>query len=229
MSLPPSQAEQADSPLTVKYELEFGYADLAKQSVRITHEKMSFLQLLPPAGILLASRDFTAQAQTFRTKVSAIRRYNLFPKPTEPVSPLRGGQASLAESSAPLSIPKQKKVSWSRILRTLGVIAPNLKLIELSERLPSEEIEFYESALPLQIESWELSGGMARALGILLALETHPEEGTLLIEEPEQSLHPWAIRALMEHIREVTDARNLQVILNTKPARYGARNTLPWH
>ncbi|MGB0388766.1 MAG: AAA family ATPase, partial [Ardenticatenaceae bacterium] len=67
----------------------------------------------------------------------------------------------------------------------------------------------------LNIDSWELSGGTARALGILLALETHPEDGTLLIEEPEQSLHPWAIRAVMEHIREVACERNIQVILTT--------------
>jgi len=64
---------------------------------------------------------------------------------------------------------------------------------------------------------------MARALGILLArplqgavpLETHPSDGTLLLYEPEQSLHPWAIRAIMEHIREVTRERGIQVILTT--------------
>ena len=64
-------------------------------------------------------------------------------------------------------------------------------------------------------KSWESSDGTLRALAILLALETHPVSSTLLIEEPEQNLHPWAIRSLMEHIREVISDRDLQVILAT--------------
>jgi predicted ATPase len=220
MSLPPSQAKQADSPLTVKYELEFGYADLAKESVRITHEKMSFDlseaartdQFLSPAGILLASPDFTAQARTFRTRVSAIRRYNLrsTSKPIEQSQ--NGGETSAAEPFVLSSIRQPAgEVSWNRIMRTLGVIAPYLNLIQSDFRY-TEEIEL---SARKQIESWELSGGMVRALAILLALETHPEHGTLLIEEPEQSLHPWAIKALMEHVREVIRERNIQVILTT--------------
>jgi predicted ATPase len=220
MSLPPSQAKQADSPLTVKYELEFGYADLAKESVRITHEKMSFDlseaartdKFLSPAGILLASPDFTAQARTFRTRVSAIRRYNLrsTSKPIEQSQ--NGGETSAAEPFVLSSIRQPAgEVSWNRIMRTLGVIAPYLNLIQSDFRY-TEEIEL---SARKQIESWELSGGMVRALAILLALETHPEHGTLLIEEPEQSLHPWAIKALMEHVREVIRERNIQVILTT--------------
>jgi len=228
MSLPPSQAKQADSPLTVKYELEFGYADLAKESVRITHEKMSFDlseaartdQFLSPAGILLASPDFTAQARTFRTRVSAIRRcpagvlfeHNLrsTSKPIEQWQ--NGGETSAAEPFVLSSIRQPAgEVSWNRIMRTLGVIAPYLNLIQSDFRY-TEEIEL---SARKQIESWELSGGMVRALAILLALETHPEHGTLLIEEPEQSLHPWAIKALMEHVREVIRERNIQVILTT--------------
>ena len=48
MSLPPSQAEEVNSEVTVKYELEFGNPELANldapaaERVRITHEKMSF-------------------------------------------------------------------------------------------------------------------------------------------------------------------------------------------
>ena len=215
MSLPPSQAKQADSALTVKYELEFGYADLAKESVRITHEKMSFDQFLPPAGILLASPDFTAQARTFRTRVSAIRRYNLRSTSKLIEQSQNGGLTTVAEPFTLSSIRQlEGEVSWNRIMRTLGVIAPYLKSIQSHFRY-TEEIELCARK---QIESWEYSGGMVRALAILFALETHPEHGTLLIEEPEQSLHPWAIKALMEHIREVIRERNIQVILTTHSA-----------
>jgi len=49
----------------------------------------------------------------------------------------------------------------------------------------------------------------------LLAVETHPSDSIILIEEPEQNLHPWAIRTIIEHIREVIAEKNLQVILTT--------------
>lgn len=215
MSLPPSHAEQVNSPLTVKYELEFGSPDLATtpESVRITHEKMSFDQFLPPAGILLA--DLTAQAHTFRTRVSAITRYDL-PAASTPIESLQNGaQTSPVTPSALASLCQP---SWNRILRTLATIAPHVELIQPDLSGTSEEIEYSKGAATLNIDSRKFSGGMVRALGILLALETHPEDGTLLIEEPEQSLHPWAIRAIMEHIREVTRERNIQVILTTHSA-----------
>ncbi|MGB0384833.1 MAG: AAA family ATPase, partial [Ardenticatenaceae bacterium] len=140
MSLPPSQADHADSPLTVKYELEFGYADLANldapaaEPVRITHEKMSFDQFLPPAGILLA--DFTAQAHTFRTRVSAIRKYDL-PLVSTPIEASQNGghlEAPAATSAvAPSALASicqpERKASWNRILRTLATVAPHVEFV----------------------------------------------------------------------------------------------------
>jgi hypothetical protein len=216
MSLPSSLPEEVNSPLTVKYELEFGHVDLAAtaESVRITHEKIALDQVLPPSGSLLAS--LSAQAHTFRTRVSAIRRYEL-PYAKKPIEPSHnGGQTSAVAPSARESIPQPKEeASWNRILRTLATIAPHFEFGQPHSEETTKKIECPNSAGSLKIDCWEFSGGMARALGILLALETHPSDGTLLIEEPEQSLHPWAIRAIMEHIREVTRERGIQVILTT--------------
>ena len=215
MSLPSSQAKQVNSPLTIKYELEFGHTDLAAttEDVRITHEKMSFDQFLPPAESLLA--DLTTPADTFRTRVSAIRRYEL-PPSSKPIEPSHnGGQTSTLFALSSIRQP-EKEASWNRILRTLATIAPHVEFgPPYSQKTESIVSEGPNRAGSLKRDSWEFSGGMARALGILFALETHPEDGTLLIEEPEQSLHPWAIRTLMEHIREVTSERGIQVILTT--------------
>ncbi|HEY4628118.1 MAG TPA: AAA family ATPase, partial [Flavobacterium sp.] len=38
---------------------------------------------------------------------------------------------------------------------------------------------------------------------------------TVLIEEPEHGLHPWAVKELISHIRSVVDLKHLQVILTT--------------
>jgi predicted ATPase len=84
-----------------------------------------------------------------------------------------------------------------------------------SLRTGKEFVEFVESTASRGVESWESSDGTLRALAILLALETHRPHSTILIEEPEQNLHPWAVREIVEHIREVIQARRVQVIVTT--------------
>lgn len=105
---------------------------------------------------------------------------------------------------------------WGRILRTLAVIAPHIVSIK-SQHLRSgkEFVQFLETGEGRGVESWESSDGTLRALAIMLALETSPPDTTVLIEEPEQNMHPWAIRSLLDHIREVIADRNMQVILTT--------------
>jgi predicted ATP-dependent endonuclease of OLD family len=49
----------------------------------------------------------------------------------------------------------------------------------------------------------------------LIALEVHPLGGTILIEEPELGLHPWAVEYLMEHIQALIERRKIQVIMTT--------------
>ena len=65
------------------------------------------------------------------------------------------------------------------------------------------------------MESWVSSDGSLRAFAILLAIETAEVGSTLIVEEPEQNLHPWAVRYLMEHIRDAIDVRGIQVIITT--------------
>jgi predicted ATPase len=78
-----------------------------------------------------------------------------------------------------------------------------------------EFVQFVEEKSGRPVESWQSSDGTLRALAILLAVETHPEGSAILIEEPEQGLHPWAIRTLVAHIRAVIAERGLQVVLTT--------------
>ena len=108
------------------------------------------------------------------------------------------------------------ETSWNRILRTLSVIAPHITSIRPNSlRTGKEFVEFEENTATRAVESWESSDGTLRALAILLALETHPHHSTILIEEPERNLHPWAVREIIEHIREVIEERNIQVIIAT--------------
>lgn len=166
--------------------------------------------------------DYAQQFQVFRSVLSSMKVYDLL------LSALRYEQPvseSYQLSSVGLNMPSvvrhirsnpAAEVSLSRILSTLGAIAPHVLTVRSSSlRTGKEFIEFVESFAKRGVESWESSDGTLRALAILLALETHRESSTILIEEPEQNLHPWAIRAIIKHIREVIKERGVQVIITT--------------
>jgi predicted ATPase len=105
---------------------------------------------------------------------------------------------------------------WERILTTMCNISPYFESVESkSLRAGKEYLEFTEVFGGKGIESWESSDGTLRAFATLLAVETHPEGSTLMIEEPEHGLHPWAIKDLIAHIRETIESRNIQVIITT--------------
>ena len=166
--------------------------------------------------------DLAPQFSVFRSLTREVRAYDLL------LSELRHEQPasdSRQLSPAGLNMPSvvrhlgsdpQGVASWNRILSTLGAIAPHVTSMQSrSLRTGKEFVEFVESTASRGVESWESSDGTLRALAILLALETHGEASTILIEEPEQNLHPWAIAAIIEHIREVVTERHVQVIVST--------------
>jgi len=166
--------------------------------------------------------DYAPQFGIFRSLTGEVRAYDLLLSELryeQPVSDSR--QLSPVGLNMPsvvryLGSNPQSEASWNRILSTMGAIAPHVTSMQSrSLRTGKEFVEFAEIAASRGVESWESSDGTLRALAILLALETHRESSTILIEEPEQNLHPWAIAAIIEHIREVVTERHVQVIVST--------------
>jgi predicted ATPase len=110
----------------------------------------------------------------------------------------------------------QEQPSWERIHDTLRDLAPHVAGTSVAELETGREyVQFLETQTGRPVESWNASDGTLRALAILVALETTPESGVVMIEEPELRLHPWAVQALMRHIRDVLSRRKVQVILTT--------------
>ena len=61
--------------------------------------------------------------------------------------------------------------------------------------------------------SWnvdEISDGTIQTLAILAA-SADPRTSLLLIEEPENSVHPWIVRKLVERLKEVSKTKNVIV------------------
>lgn len=164
--------------------------------------------------------EFSTEFQMFNDFLEGIKRYDLL------LNELRREQApsespdlSKAGENLPAALRKlstTNKKAYSRLKSTFEVIAPHIQMMRSRQlQTGSEFVEFIESKGGRGIESWETSDGSLRALAILVAVETAQNGETVVIEEPEQNLHPWAIRALIDHIREVIDDKYIQVIVTT--------------
>lgn len=166
--------------------------------------------------------NFSAQSSVFKNRSKEIKRFDL------QLSELRKEQYVERESSLlkhgsnlPRAVEwiqsdKKASPSWTNLLYTMKEIAPHVNEIQ-TERLKTgrEYIQFLESQYGRPVESWDSSDGTLRALAVLIAIESQSEGGTVIIEEPEIGLHPWAIRYLMDHIRDAIERKNIQVLLTT--------------
>lgn len=114
------------------------------------------------------------------------------------------------------SFVSDQKEAWERISRTMSNISPYFQAVHSkSLRAGKEYLVFEEVFNGRPIESWEASDGTLRALAILLCIESHKEGSTILIEEPEHGLHPWAVKDLMKHIKETITLKDIQLVITT--------------
>lgn len=161
-----------------------------------------------------------AHLQAFKRMVGAIRRYDV------QLSELRAEQDITSEPELGnlgqllpgtfRRIERRKGPDIERIRQTMQAIAPHAGKTKIrSLRSGKEFLEFLEYGVGRPVESWNASDGTLRALAILVALETAKPRQMIMIEEPEQGLHPWAIRELMTHIHSVVHDRGIQIVLTT--------------
>jgi predicted ATPase len=164
--------------------------------------------------------SFASQFGRFRHLAQGIKRYDLQllelrkeqPITTDvPLSPQGTNMASVLRQ-----VHRSEMAAAERIRATLEALAPHVVGAKWNTlRSAKEFVEFLEVDTARPVESWDASDGTLRALAILLAVESHVPGGTLLIEEPEVGLHPWAIQSLMTHIRQAVEEREVQVLITT--------------
>jgi predicted ATPase len=174
-------------------------------------------------GSTTSALSFSPHASAFRRYMSALRRFDL------QLSQLRRQQDIATTKNLtpdgrglPAAVRTLRSNSgdtegnWRRLSATLAELAPHVADTRVSQLKSGQEfVQFIEQRSGRPVESWQSSDGTLRALAILLAVETHPNTGAIMIEEPEQGLHPWAIRTLINHLREVIGERRIQVIVTT--------------
>lgn len=166
--------------------------------------------------------SFSTQVRMFQEYIDSIRRYDFLQDELRKEQSFSAKKdISSSGKNMPTALRHMWKNSmddkvWKSMLSTLVQMNPYINSAGVGTLQSGKEfVEFVETKLGRKVESWEASDGTLRGLAIILALETQPQYSTVIFEEPEQNLHPWAIKTLMEYIRSVMKRRNLQVILTT--------------
>jgi hypothetical protein len=131
-------------------------------------------------------------------------------------------------------IGRQSGNDLGRISEILNTIVPNTRAVRVNKHGNKLSLEFTQewdtddkdaltpratvapkstSSKRLRFEAFNMSDGTLRALGLLTALFQRPLPSLIAIEEPEATIHPGALGAVLDLLR--TAARRMQVVVTT--------------
>jgi len=102
------------------------------------------------------------------------------------------------------------------ILGILSGIVPNTKSVipkKLGNKLSLEFVQEWATGKKLHFEAFNMSDGTLRALGLIMAVYQKPSPSVLVIEEPEATIHPGALGAVLDLIRHAS--KFMQVVVTT--------------
>ena len=101
--------------------------------------------------------------------------------------------------------------TWQFVMSGMQDIMPSLQTINI-ETLHNQRlgIFFTEEGVTRSWGVEELSDGTMHALAILVAV-ADSRNSLLLLEEPENSVHPWIVRVIVNHLREISQYTNVIV------------------
>jgi predicted ATPase len=161
----------------------------------------------------------TRFAPILRT-LAAMRVYSIQPAPLREMQDPDSGQGLRPDGSNTASvlqeIERQSKDDLRRIEEFLTTIVPSTKRVrpvKHGNKLALEFTQEWGEHKRLKFESFSMSDGTLRALGLLAAVFQHPTPSLIVIEEPEATMHPGALGAVMDLLRHA--GRVAQLIVTT--------------
>jgi predicted ATPase len=158
-------------------------------------------------------------APVLRT-LSGMRSYSIEPAKLRKLQDTDSGTHLNEDGSNAASvlqeIGRRSPEDLARIGELLTTIVPNAVKVEPlkhGKKLTMQFTQEWGENRRLKFESFSMSDGTLRALGLLTAVYQHPVPTVLLIEEPEATIHPGALGAILDLIRHAS--RQTQVIVTT--------------
>ncbi len=116
--------------------------------------------------------------------------------------------------------PGKRSEMLERIYDMMRVVLPDFKevVIEKAGSYLIPQFKFGSGKTARQFDPVQLSDGTLRIFGILLSLYQRPSPQLLVIEEPEQTIHPGASTMLAEAFKEA--AKTTQIIVTTHSPQF---------
>jgi predicted ATPase len=99
------------------------------------------------------------------------------------------------------------------LLATIVLNTPRVQPIRHGNKLSLEFTQEWGEKKRLKFEAVSMSDGTLRALGLLVAVYQRPTPAVIVIEEPEGTIHPGALGAILDLMRHAS--RHMQVIVTT--------------
>jgi predicted ATPase len=135
-------------------------------------------------------------------------------------------------------IERQQPGQGQRIGEILASIVPNtreVRTIKHGTKLSLEFTQEWGQDKRLNFEAFNMSDGTLKTLGLLTAIYQRPAPSLIAIEEPEASIHPGALGAILDVLREAS--RGIQIVvtthspdvLNAKWIHAGHIRIVSWH
>lgn len=153
---------------------------------------------------------FLANMQAYRIEPAVLREMQ------DPDGGMRLRPDGANAASVLREIERESPDGWKRILTLLRTIVPStvdVRPKKHGNKLTLEFAQDWGTSEPVRFESFSMSDGTLRALGLLTAVFQRPPPSVLVIEEPEVTMHPGALGSVLDVVRHAS--RFMQVIVTT--------------
>ncbi len=181
-------------------------------------DKVSFS---PPASDLAISthRLFSPVIDHYIRELGGIRTYNLIASNGRGSGlPIPNGELSTEGWGLPTAVAvlqNQYPEAWTAVLETFFEVAPRFSDVEVNQEYDGRlTLRFLEEDGEQRWHSAQVSDGTLRSLALLVAL-FDPRHRLTVVEEPENSLHPWAVRVILDACRKAVGSADKQIVLTT--------------
>jgi predicted ATPase len=187
---------------------------------RFTSSVPGLKPVLDPASLGLPVVGGEARFAPVVRCLASMRVYAIEPAKLREMQDSDSGASLRADGSNATSvlqeIERQNSGQVERIGQILASIVPNTKrvrTIKHGNKLSLEFTQEWGQQKRINFEAFSMSDGTLRALGLLTAIYQRPAPSLMVIEEPEASIHPGALEAILDVLQLAS--RKVQLVVTT--------------
>ncbi|MCK9590309.1 MAG: AAA family ATPase, partial [Terrimicrobiaceae bacterium] len=177
---------------------------------------------LEPSALALPLVGGDERFAPFFRVLSAMRVYSIEPSKLRDMQDPDSGQTLRPDGSNAASVLQEllrgedAKAAKAEINRILESIVPETTSVipkKHGNKLSMTFAQEWGEGKKLNFDAFSMSDGTLRSLGLIMAVFQKPCPSVLVIEEPEATIHPCALGAILDLIRRAS--KTMQVVVTT--------------